>query len=633
MKSSLPTSRPPPKADAVGCDKQRVAESLLMSSCAGQFQHVVDDLREILPPSVLTKTFLQAVARAYHSQRGVIVTVAGAKVLLHKLGEVDEGYLDPKNKQILMVDARAEVVSTDNDNGKTLMTATSEPVRVELEQAVAHYVAANYATEAAACAVYAQEGALSVVIYGERLNFRNFWSGSWLSVWEIKEKALSGTIELCAHYFEGGNVQMRATKTVPTTPLPPTMDERTAAVAVVDAIQQAEETMQRGLETTYYLELDEIKRYSRHLILSQIGMQGQRKLKGGSVLCVGAGGLGSPLLLYLAAAGVGRLGIVDDDEVDVSNLQRQIIHGQSNVGEAKVRSAEHRIREVNPHVQVDMYEEKMTSENVLRILAPYDVVVDGTDNFPTRYLVNDACVILRKPLVYGAILRFEGQASVFNYQGGPNYRDLLPVPPAPGDVPSCAEGGVLGVLPGIIGCIQATETLKLLTGVGKPLSGRILIYNALDMTFREVGLQPDPNTPKITSLIDYDCFCSSGSGTQRHQMQQGLSEPVFKRVSVKEARRKFEEDGWAPFVLDVRLPQEAEIATLPFSDLLCPHREVERVAAQLPRDQDILVYCKVGGRSAQACQKLAALGFPNVVNLDGGIIAWAQEIDARLPVY
>lgn len=381
------------------------------------------------------------------------------------------------------------------------------------------------------------------------------------------------------------------------------------------------------------LELDEIKRYSRHLILSQIGMQGQRKLKGGSVLCVGAGGLGSPLLLYLAAAGVGRLGIVDDDEVDVSNLQRQIIHGQSNVGEAKVRSAEHRIREVNPHVQVDMYEEKMTSENVLRILAPYDVVVDGTDNFPTRYLVNDACVILRKPLVYGAILRFEGQASVFNYQGGPNYRDLLPVPPAPGDVPSCAEGGVLGVLPGIIGCIQATETLKLLTGVGKPLSGRILIYNALDMTFREVGLQPDPNTPKITSLIDYDCFCSSGSGTQRHQMQQGLSEPVFKRVSVKEARRKFEEDGWAPFVLDVRLPQEAEIATLPFSDLLCPHREVERVAAQLPRDQDILVYCKVGGRSAQACQKLAALGFPNVVNLDGGIIAWAQEIDARLPVY
>jgi adenylyltransferase/sulfurtransferase len=336
----------------------------------------------------------------------------------------------------------------------------------------------------------------------------------------------------------------------------------------------------------------------------------------------------------LAAAGVGRLGIVDDDEVDVSNLQRQIIHSQSNVGEAKVRSAEHRIKEVNPHVQVDMYEEKMTAENILRILAPYDVVVDGTDNFPTRYLVNDACVILGKPLVYGAILRFEGQASVFNYQGGPNYRDLLPVPPAPGDVPSCAEGGVLGVLPGIIGCIQATETLKLLAGVGKPLSGRILIYNALDMTFREVGLQPDPDTPKITSLIDYDCFCSSGSGMQQQQQQQqGMSGPVFERVSVKEARRKFEEDGWAPFVLDVRLPQEAEIAQLPFSDLLCPHREVERVAAQLPRDQDILVYCKVGGRSAQACQKLAALGFTNLVNLDGGIIAWAQEIDARLPVY
>jgi len=387
------------------------------------------------------------------------------------------------------------------------------------------------------------------------------------------------------------------------------------------------------------LELDEIKRYSRHLILSQVGMQGQRKLKGSSVLCVGAGGLGSPLLLYLAAAGVGRLGIVDDDEVDVSNLQRQIIHGQANVGEAKVRSAERRIKEVNPNVQVDMYEEKMTVENILRILAPYDVVVDGTDNFPTRYLVNDACIMLGKPLVYGAILRFEGQASVFNYQGGPNYRDLLPVPPAPGDVPSCAEGGVLGVLPGIIGCIQATETLKLLTGIGKPLSGRILIYDALGMTFREVGLQSDPDAPKITSLIDYDCFCSSGSGKPREQQQaqqqqQGeVPGPAFKRVSVKEARRKFEEDGWAPFVLDVRLPQEAEIVQLPFSDLLCPHREVERVAAQLPRDQDILVYCKVGGRSAQACEKLAAFGFTNLVNLDGGIIAWAQEIDARLPVY
>ncbi len=387
---------------------------------------------------------------------------------------------------------------------------------------------------------------------------------------------------------------------------------------------------------------DEIKRYSRHLILSQVGVQGQRKLKGSSVLCVGTGGLGAPVLLYLAAAGVGRIGIVDDDVVDVSNLQRQVIHGQSNVGEAKVRSAERKIKDVNPHVQVDLYEEKLTVGNALRILASYDVVVDGTDNFPTRYLVNDACVILGKPLVYGAILRFEGQASVFNYQGGPNYRDLLPEPPAPGDVPSCAEGGVLGVLPGVIGCIQATETLKLLTGIGKPLSGRVLIYNALDMAFRECGLHADPDAPKITSLIDYDCFCSSSArgqqaaaaaaSQQAPQQNPPATTPSFQRISVKKARAKFEQ-GWAPFVLDVRLPQEAEIAQLPFSDLLCPHRQVEEVTAQLPRDQDILVYCKVGGRSAHACETLAALGFTNLVNLDGGITAWAQEVDARMPVY
>lgn len=386
------------------------------------------------------------------------------------------------------------------------------------------------------------------------------------------------------------------------------------------------------------LELEEIKRYSRHLILSQVGMEGQRTLKASSVFCVGAGGLGSPLLLYLAAAGVGRLGIVDDDTVELSNLQRQVIHGQGTLGEAKVRSAERRIKDVNPHVLVDVYEEKMTAENTLRILAPYDVVVDGTDNFPTRYLINDACVILGKPLVYGAILRFEGQASVFNYRGGPTYRDLLPEPPAPGDVPSCAEGGVLGVLPGVIGCIQATETLKLLTGIGKPLSGRILIYNALDMTFRECGLQRDPSAPKITSLIDYDCFCGDQKGNKQSEkenasMAEATGNSAFQRISVKEARRRLEEDGWAPFVLDVRLPQEAEISKLPFSDLLCPHREVEKVAAQLPREQDILVYCKVGGRSAQACEKLAALGFTNLVNLDGGVIAWAKEIDARLPTY
>lgn len=389
---------------------------------------------------------------------------------------------------------------------------------------------------------------------------------------------------------------------------------------------------------------DEIQRYSRHLILSQVGVQGQRILKGSSVMCIGTGGLGSPLLLYLAAAGVGRIGIIDDDVVDVSNLQRQIIHGQASLGEAKVSSAERRIHDVNPHVQVDSYQEKLSTENALRILAPYDVVVDGTDNFPTRYLVNDACVILGKPLIYGAILRFEGQASVFNYQGGPNYRDLLPEPPAPGDVPSCAEGGVLGVLPGVIGCIQATEAIKVLTGIGKPLSGRILIYNALDMTFRECGLMPNPDAPKITSLIDYDCFCADRKQPQAQQQQQqpqvvSTQTPTptqpgaaFRRISVKDARSKFEQ-GWAPFVLDVRLPQEADIVKLPFSDLLCPHRQVAEVAAQLPRDIDILVYCKVGGRSAQACETLQSMGFTNLINLEGGITAWAKEVDARMPVY
>ena len=381
----------------------------------------------------------------------------------------------------------------------------------------------------------------------------------------------------------------------------------------------------------------QIHRYSRHLILSQIGVEGQRRLKGAKVFCVGAGGLGSPALLYLAAAGVGTIGLIDDDVVDVSNLQRQVVHGQSSLDEPKVESARRRILDVNPHVNVVAHREKVRLDNVLALLEPYDVVVDGTDNFPTRYLVNDACVLLGKPLVYGAILRFEGQASVFNYQGGPNYRDLLPEPPAPGDVPSCAEGGVLGVLPGVIGCIQATEAIKLLTGIGRPLTGRVLLYNALDMSFREVTLLADPDAPRITGLVDYDCGCLSSSGTmtaapQQQQQQQPSEQPTFRRVSVADARQALA-DGWTPYVLDVRLPQEADIVRLPFSDRLCPHREVGAIAAELPRDRDILVYCKVGGRSAQACEALAALGFTNVVNLDGGIIAWAKEVDERMPVY
>lgn len=364
-------------------------------------------------------------------------------------------------------------------------------------------------------------------------------------------------------------------------------------------------------------------------------MEGQRRLKGAKVFCVGAGGLGSPALLYLAAAGVGTIGLVDDDVVDVSNLQRQVVHGQSSLDEPKVESARRRILDVNPHVQVVTHREKLGLDNILEILGPYDVVLDGTDNFPTRFLVNDACVLLGKPLVYGAILRFEGQASVFNFPPGvgPNYRDLLPEPPAPGDVPSCAEGGVLGVLPGVIGCIQATEAIKLLTGIGRPLAGRVLLYNALDMSFREVTLLADPDAPPITGLVDYNCGClSSGTAAAPQQAEQEPAPEPFRRVSVAAARQALA-DGWTPYVLDVRLPQEADIVRLPFSDRLCPHREVVRIAAELPRDRDILVYCKVGGRSAQACQALAALGFTNVVNLDGGIIAWAKEVDEWMPVY
>ncbi|MEE2751010.1 MAG: molybdopterin-synthase adenylyltransferase MoeB, partial [Myxococcota bacterium] len=251
----------------------------------------------------------------------------------------------------------------------------------------------------------------------------------------------------------------------------------------------------------------EIARYSRHLILDEVGLDGQRRLKGSSVLCVGTGGLGSPLLMYLAAAGVGRIGIVDFDVVDESNLQRQVLHGSSTVGQPKVKSAEGRLKDINPFLQLDLFEEPLTSENALRILEPYDVVVDGTDNFPTRYLVNDACVILGKPNVYGSIFKFEGQATVFNYEGGPNYRDLYPEPPPPGLVPSCAEGGVLGILPGVIGCIQANETIKILLGVGTSLSGRLLLYDALNMKFRELKLRRDPDAKPIETLIDYQQFC------------------------------------------------------------------------------------------------------------------------------
>jgi adenylyltransferase/sulfurtransferase len=356
-------------------------------------------------------------------------------------------------------------------------------------------------------------------------------------------------------------------------------------------------------------------------------MDGQRKLKAGRVLCIGTGGLGSPLLLYLAAAGVGRIGIVDFDVVDASNLQRQVIHGTSKIGVSKVQSARERILDINPHVQVDVYEEALTSENALRLFADYDVIVDGTDNFPTRYLVNDACVILGKPNVYGSIFKFEGQATVFNYRGGPNYRDLYPEPPPPGLVPSCAEGGVLGILPGVIGTIQATETVKILLGKGTTLSGRLLLYDALNMRFRELKLRRDPQALPITELIDYEQFCGVPQPTE----EVPVSEP-FSRLSVTELKERLD-GGWKPYVLDVRKPFEADIARLAFADRLEPHETVASIADQLPRDRDIVIHCKLGGRSAKACEALAALGFTRLYNVEGGITAWAQQIDPSLPTY
>lgn len=384
---------------------------------------------------------------------------------------------------------------------------------------------------------------------------------------------------------------------------------------------------------------EEIGRYSRHLILPNVGMEGQRKLKGASVLCVGTGGLGSPLALYLAAAGVGRIGLVDFDVVDVSNLQRQIIHGSSWVGKSKVESARARIADLNPNVQVDTYEEPLTSENALRILEPYDIVVDGTDNFPTRYLVNDACVLLGKPNVYGSIFRFEGQASVFNHEDGPCYRCLYEEPPPPGLVPSCAEGGVLGILPGLIGVIQATETVKIILGVGDTLSGRLMLYDALGMSFRQLKLRKNPgcvicgDSPSVTELIDYNQFCGVPSMNEGARPTDIAAEDEgFARLSVTQIKAKMD-GGWAPFVLDVRKPHEADIVRFDNADLLVPHEQISAHFESVPRDRDVLVHCKTGGRSAKAAKVLADAGYPNVTNMEGGITGWAKEIDSSLPTY
>ena len=383
------------------------------------------------------------------------------------------------------------------------------------------------------------------------------------------------------------------------------------------------------------LSQDEIKRYSRHLIMPEVGMDGQRKLKASSVLCIGAGGLGSPAAMYLAAAGVGRIGIVDFDVVDFSNLQRQLLHGTPDVGRTKLASAKDRLNALNPHVQIDTYETSLTSENALELFAPYDVILDGTDNFPTRYLVNDACVLSGKPNAYGSIFRFEGQASVFGTKDGPCYRCLYPEPPPPGLVPSCAEGGVLGVLPGIIGVIQATESIKVILGIGEPLIGRFLIYDALKMKFRELKLRKDPDCPvcgtrpTVTKLIDYEQFCGIHPEPQVTQTA-GASVNEWEITPVDLKRRM--DAGENPFILDVREPNEYQINRIPGSTLI-PLGELPRRLAELPRDREIVAQCKMGGRSAKAQDFLKSVGFTKVKNLRGGILEWIDKVDPTQPKY
>ncbi|CCI17853.1 putative adenylyltransferase/sulfurtransferase MoeZ (Includes: Sulfur carrier protein CysO adenylyltransferase; Sulfur carrier protein CysO sulfurtransferase) [Microcystis aeruginosa PCC 9807] len=380
------------------------------------------------------------------------------------------------------------------------------------------------------------------------------------------------------------------------------------------------------------LSKEEVQRYSRHIILPEVGLEGQKKLKAASVLCIGTGGLGSPLLLYLAAAGIGRIGIVDFDIVDSSNLQRQIIHGTSWVGKPKIVSAKDRILEINPYCQVDLYETRISSENALDILAPYDVVIDGTDNFPTRYLTNDACVLLDKPNVYGSIFRFEGQATVFNYQGGPNYRDLYPEPPPPGMVPSCAEGGVLGVLPGVIGTIQATEAIKIILGAPDTLSGRLLLYNAWEMKFRELKLRPNPIRPVIEKLIDYEQFC----GIPQAKAQEAAEQQKMTEITVVELKELLDSNANDYILIDVRNPNEYQIANIPNS-VLIPLPDIENGAAipkikELVNGYRLIAHCKMGGRSAKALAILKEAGIEGI-NVKGGISAWSREVDSSVPEY
>ena len=380
---------------------------------------------------------------------------------------------------------------------------------------------------------------------------------------------------------------------------------------------------------------EEIQRYSRHLILPEVGMAGQKKLKAASVLLVGAGGLGSPLAMYLAAAGVGRLGLVDFDVVDASNLQRQLLHGTKDVGRPKLESAKERIEDINPHVQVDLHPVRLNSDNALDLIRPYDVVADGTDNFPTRYLVNDACVLTGTPNVYGSIFRFEGQVSIFGAADGPCYRCLYAEPPPPGLVPSCAEGGVLGVLPGVVGALQALEVIKLITGAGEPLVGRLLLVDTLGVQFRTMKVRKNPDCPvcgehpTVTELIDYEAFCGI---PQADAAQNGHGEEPVPEITVRDLKTRLDR-GDDLFVLDVRKPHEYDIANL--GAPLIPLNELpDRVDELAPyRDQTIVIHCRSGVRSATALKLLQNHGFTDLLNLKGGILAWSDEIDPSVPKY
>jgi adenylyltransferase/sulfurtransferase len=371
--------------------------------------------------------------------------------------------------------------------------------------------------------------------------------------------------------------------------------------------------------------------------MPEVGMSGQKKLKAAGILLIGAGGLGSPLAMYLAAAGVGRIGLVDYDTVDYSNLHRQVIHGTKDVGRPKLESAKERILDINPHVQVDTYEVPLTSANALEIFAPYDIVIDGTDNFPTRYLTNDACVLLGKPNVYGSIFRFEGQASVFYAEEGPCYRCLFPEPPPPGLVPSCAEGGVLGVLPGTVGAIQATEAIKLVLGVGEPLIGRLLLYDATAMSFDEVRLRKNPDCPicgehpTITELIDYEQFC--GMPAHDHSEYATQTNGHTPSITPVELEQRLEA-GDDLFILDVREPHEWEISNLEdLGAVLIPKGQILEHLGELDTAREIVVHCKTGGRSADVIWELQRHGFKKLLNLEGGINRWAREVDTSLPTY